>query len=157
MPSFRNSKRVNHRADEMFDLVADVECYPEFVPLCTGMKVRRRQRDFSGRETLIADMSVGYGAIHEQFASRVTLDSSRRKILVEYIDGPFSHLQNIWTFRPEGEDPTSGACRVEFFIDYAFKNRMLSHLMGAMFDNAFRKFADAFLARADVVYGKTPT
>ena len=156
MPSFRNSKRVNHRAEQMFDLVADVERYPEFVPLCTGLKVRRRHRDLSGRETLITDMSVGYGAIREHFTSRVTLDRPRRKILVEYIDGPFSHLQNIWTFRPEGEAATSRACRVEFFIDYEFKSGMLSHLMGAMFDNAFHKFADAFLARADVVYGKTP-
>jgi len=138
----------------MFDLVADVERYPEFVPLCTGLKVRRRRGDLSGRETLIADMSVGYGAIREQFVSRVTLDRPRHKILVEYIDGPFSHLQNIWTFRSEGEDATSSACRVEFFIDYEFKNRVLSRLMGSMFDNAFRKFADAFLARADVVYGK---
>ena len=138
----------------MFDLVADVERYPEFVPLCTGMNVLRRQRDPSGRETLIADMSVGYRAIREQFASRVTLDRANGKILVEYIDGPFSHLENIWIFKPEGEEATSGACRVEFFIDYEFKNRMLSRLMGSMFDNAFRKFADAFLARADEVYGK---
>ena len=115
----------------MFDLVADVERYPEFVPLCTGLKVRRRQRDLSGRETLVADMSVGYRAIREQFASRVTLDRGRREILVEYIDGPFSHLQNIWTFRPEGEDATSSSCRVEFFIDYEFKSRMLSRLMGS--------------------------
>ena len=138
----------------MFDLVADIERNPEFVPLCTGLKVRRRDRDASGRESLLADMSVGYRAIQEQFTSRVTLDPPKRKILVEYIDGPFSHLENIWTFRPEGEEATSLACRVEFFIDYEFKSRTLAMLMGAMFDAAFRKFSLAFEQRADEIYGR---
>ena len=134
----------------MFDLVADVERYPEFVPLCQSLHVRRRVTDASGVEVLTADMRVGYHAIRETFTTRVTLDRANLKILVEYIDGPFSWLENVWTFTAEGEAKTS---RVEFFIDYEFRSRMLGALMGAMFDAAFRKFADAFERRADKVYG----
>jgi len=104
---------------------------------------------------LLSEMTIGYKAIHERFSTRVTLDKPKLKILVEYVDGPFSHLENVWAFKPEGEDPMSPACRVEFFIDYTFKNRVLAALMGAMFDTAFRKFSDAFVARADEIYGKT--
>jgi coenzyme Q-binding protein COQ10 len=134
----------------MFDLVADVERYPEFVPLCQSLRVKRRATDPSGVEVMIADMAVGYRAIRESFTSRVTLDRAKMKILVEYVDGPFSHLENVWTFKDE---PEAGASRVEFFIDYEFRSRMLGALMGSMFDVAFRKFADAFEARANKVYG----
>ncbi len=134
----------------MFDLVADVERYPEFVPLCTGLSVTRRRPDFSGRMALEADMTVGYKAIYERFATRVTLDRPKFKIVVNYLDGPFSHLENIWNIHPQGPR----ACRVDFFIDYDFRSRLLGRLMGSMFDAAFRKFADAFEARANEVYGR---
>jgi coenzyme Q-binding protein COQ10 len=134
----------------MFDLVADVERYPEFVPLCQSLHVRRRVTDAAGVEVLTADMKVGYHAIRETFTTRVTLDRANSKIMVEYIDGPFSWLENVWTFTAEEEAKTS---RVEFFIDYEFRSRMLGALMGAMFDAAFRRFAEAFEQRADKVYG----
>ena len=134
----------------MFDLVADVERYPEFVPLCQSLQVRRRSTDAAGVEVLTADMKVGYLAIRESFTTRVTLDRTNMKILVEYIDGPFSWLENVWTFTAEGEAKTS---RVEFFIDYEFRSRTLGALMGSMFDAAFRRFAVAFERRADKVYG----
>jgi len=86
----------------------------------------------------------------ETFRSRVTLDKPKLQILVEYLDGPFSKMQNRWTFKPAGDN----ACTVEFFIDYEFKSRMLGMLMGAMFDTAFRRFAEAFEKRADVIYGR---
>ena len=95
-------------------------------------------------------MTVAYKVISETFTSRVTLDRPNLQILVEYLDGPFSRLENRWTFKPTGEN----ACEVEFFIDYEFKSRMLAMLMGAMFDTAFRQFAVAFEQRADEVYGK---
>ena len=135
----------------MFDLVADVERYPEFVPLCRALKVRSRKPEADGRETLIADMTVGYKLIREAFTSRVMLDKPRLKVTVHYIDGPFSRLENIWTFTNETEGEGS---RVGFFIDYEFRSRTLSALMGSMFDVAFRKFAGAFERRADVVYGR---
>ena len=148
MPSFRNERRVRHSAQDMFELVADVERYPEFVPLCQALRVRRRIEDEQGREVLIADMEVGYRAIYEKFTSRVTLDRANLHILVEYLQGPFSRLENNWTFRPTSER----SCEVEFFISYEFKSRMLALLMGSMFDLAFRRFAAAFEQRADVVY-----
>jgi coenzyme Q-binding protein COQ10 len=133
----------------MFDLVADVERYPLFLPLCEGLKVRTRVPGEGGRETLIADMSVGYKAIHETFTSKVTLDRAALKIAVAYLDGPFRSLDNLWSFKPNGD-----GCVVEFFISYEFKSRMLGMLMGAMFDRAFRKFSEAFERRADLVYGR---
>ena len=152
MPSFRNERHVRHRAEQMFDLVADVERYPEFVPLCTSLRVRNRRPQGQGRETLIADMAVGYKMIRERFTSRVVLDKPRLRVVVEYIDGPFSHMENIWTFR----DQPDARSLVTFFIDYEFRSRTLGALMGSMFDAAFRKFAQAFEARADVVYGRPP-
>ena len=149
MPTFQSSRTVGFAPDQMFTLVADVEKYPEFLPLCEGLKVRRRTPLEDGREVLLADMTVGYKAIRETFTSRVTLDKANNKILVEYVDGPFSHMENRWVFVGEG----SGT-KVEFFIDYAFQSRMLGMLMGAMFEAAFKRFSDAFVERAGVVYGK---
>jgi coenzyme Q-binding protein COQ10 len=151
LPSFREERPVRHRAEQMFDLVADVGRYPEFVPLCKALKVRSRRVDDDGRETLVAGMTVGYKLIRETFTSRVMLDRPHLKVRVEYIDGPFRHLENIWTFRDEPEGEGS---RVGFFIDYEFKSRTLGALMGSMFDVAFRKFARAFEERADKVYGR---
>lgn len=136
----------------MFDLVADVERYPEFLPLCEGLKVRRRTAEEDGREVLVADMTVGYRAIHETFTSRVTLDKAASKILVEYVNGPFRRLENRWTFR----DEPGGGSMVEFYIAYEFRSRTLGLLMGAMFDKAFGKFAEAFEERANRIYGLTP-
>jgi coenzyme Q-binding protein COQ10 len=147
MPSFRTTRQVRHSPIEMFNLVADVEKYPEFVPLCEDLRIRRRTQSGEGIETLVAEMSVGYKAIRETFATRVTLDEPRLRILVEYLEGPFSYLENRWTFRPD-----AAGCAVEFYISYEFKNFALRMLMGAMFDHAFRRFAEAFEGRADVIY-----
>jgi coenzyme Q-binding protein COQ10 len=148
MPSFETTRAVRHSPDEMFALVADVEKYPEFLPLCEALTVRsRKERD--GKTLLIADMTVGYKAIRETFTSQVLLKPEERVIDVKYLDGPFRHLTNIWTF----ESHESG-CNVRFFIDYEFKSRILSALMGAMFDRAFRMFSEAFEKRADQIYGR---
>jgi coenzyme Q-binding protein COQ10 len=149
MPSFRNKRQVRHPAGDMFALVADVERYPEFVPLCRDLKVRSRE-PAGEKVEVIADMTVAYKLVRESFRSRVTLDRPNLQILVEYLQGPFSHMQNRWTFRPTGER----SCEVEFFIDYEFKSRTLGLLMGAMFDAAFRRFALAFERRADEIYGR---
>jgi len=151
MPQFSSKRRVRHAAAEMFDLVADVERYPEFVPLCRDLKVKSRAAKGEGVEVLVADMTVAYKLIRETFKSRVTLDKPRLQILVEYLDGPFSRMQNRWSFRPAGEQ----VCEVEFFIDYEFRSRVLAALMGAMFDAAFRRFAAAFEKRADEIYRNT--
>jgi coenzyme Q-binding protein COQ10 len=147
MPSFRTTRQVRHSPVEMFNLVADVEKYPEFLPLCEDLRIRRRAQSGDGIETLVAEMSVGYKAIRETFTTRVTLDEPRLRILVEYVEGPFSYLENRWSFKP---DPSG--CAVEFYITYEFKSFALRMLMGAMFERAFRKFAEAFEERADVIY-----
>ena len=150
MPEFTTRRRVRHAAADMFDLVADVERYPEFVPLCRALKVRQRIPEPEGIEIVIADMTVAYKLIRENFTSRVTLDRPNLQILVEYLQGPFSRMENRWTFHPIGEQ----TCEVEFFITYDFKSRAFGLLMGAMFDLAFRRFAAAFEQRADQVYGR---
>ena len=150
MPSFRTIRRVKHSPGDMFDLVADVEKYPLFVPLCSALRVRSRQPQTDGRLVMIADMTVAYKFIRETFTSRVTLDRPNLQILVEYLDGPFSRLENRWAFRATGDH----TCDVEFFISYDFKSRTLGLIMGTMFDAAFRRFAGAFERRADLVYAK---
>ncbi|HEY2756147.1 MAG TPA: type II toxin-antitoxin system RatA family toxin [Pseudolabrys sp.] len=151
MPQFSTKRRVRHAAENMFDLVADVEKYPEFVPLCSGMRVRSRTDKDEGVSVLVAEMTVAYKLIRQTFTSRVTLDKPKLAILVEYLNGPFSRMQNRWTFVPTGEE----SCEVEFYINYEFRSRAFAMLMGAMFDTAFRRFAAAFEKRADEVYGRT--
>jgi coenzyme Q-binding protein COQ10 len=131
----------------MFDLVADVERYPQFLPLCEGLVVREREPGgIAG--VLIADMTVGYKAIRETFRTRVQLQPDAGRILANYIDGPFRHLENRWLFRPAPD-----GCDIDFNIDYEFKSLMLGMLVGALFDKAFRKYSEAFEARARQVYG----
>jgi coenzyme Q-binding protein COQ10 len=148
MPQFSTKRHVQHSASEMFDLVADVEHYPEFVPLCRSLRVRKRSTDSAGRDVVIADMTVAYKLIYETFTSRVTLDRPGLEILVEYLEGPFRKMNNRWRFHLAGLD----ACDVEFFISYEFRSRTLGLLMGAMFDAAFRRFSAAFERRADQIY-----
>lgn len=141
---------MQHDAGEMFDLVADVEHYPEFVPLCRALRVIRRVPEPEGIEVVVAEMTVAYKLLRERFTSRVTLDRPSLQILVEYLDGPFSRMQNRWNFNPLDEH----GCEIEFFIDYEFRSRTLGVVMGAVFDTAFRRFSAAFEKRADQVYGK---
>lgn len=131
----------------MFDLVADVERYPEFLPLCESLVVVSQERR-EGDTVLVATMGIGYKAIRERFTTRVTLKPDRRTILVEYLDGPFKRLENRWQFLE-----ASDGSEVDFFIDYEFRSVALGLIMGAVFDTAFRRFAQAFEERAKVVYG----
>lgn len=150
MPQFQTRHKVKHSAKQMYDLVSDIERYPEFVPLCQSLRVRGR-KETADCIILVADMTVAYKMISESFTSKVTLLPEKHEILVEYLDGPFKHLENRWNFEPvEGHDET---CYVCFYIDYEFRSRMLAGLMGAVFDKAFHKFSSAFEQRADLVYG----
>jgi coenzyme Q-binding protein COQ10 len=147
MPEFNTRKRVAFSARQMYELVADVERYPEFLPLCEGLEIKSRQVSRDG-ELLIAEMRVGYGAVKERFTSRVQLMPAGPTVRADYVDGPFRHLENRWTFR----DVTDG-CDVDFFISYEFKSAILGMLVGSVFDHAFRKFTTAFEERAYRVYG----
>ena len=153
MPEFSTERRVRHSAADMFELVADVKKYPEFVPLCSALTVKSRSEKDDGTIVLVADMTVAYKIVHETFTSRVTLDRPNLEIFVDYLSGPFKRMHNRWIFQSAGES----ACDVEFFITYEFRSRTLAMLMGAMFDAAFRRFAAAFERRADAVYGRKTT
>lgn len=150
MRTYRSARRVHHSADDMFALVADVERYPEFVPLCRELTVLRRERD-GNAEIVIASMTVSYQLLRESFTSRVRLDKEGGNVLVEYLDGPFRHLENRWTFQPLD----ASSCDVDFYIAYEFRSPLLQAMMGHAFGRAFQKFVAAFEERADIVYGKT--
>jgi len=152
MPQFETTHRVAHSAEEMFNLVADVEAYPRFVPLCERLVVRARRQEGEKR-ILVADMTIGYKVVRETFTSQVTLDRPALVIRADSLDGPFRFMENFWTFVPAGEAQSD----IGFRIAYEFKSRALALVMGTMFDRAFRTFADAFEKRADVVYGKFDT
>ena len=151
MPKFQTVRHVAFAPDAMLELVADVERYPEFLPLCESLKVLSRKREADGSEVIVARMGVGYGPIRESFTSRVQINRDRQHILVTYLDGPFRRLVNTWSFRA-----TRGGCDVDFEIDYEFRSFALQVLLGAMFDRAFRKFSEAFETRARKVYGTRP-
>ena len=148
MQTFETRHTVAHSADDMYTLVANVEEYPKFLPLCEALRIVGRDT-IDGKEVLTAKMEVGYKLIRESFTSRVTLDPESRSILVEYVDGPFEHLENRWCFEPRGE----ASSEIDFFIAYRFRLRMFERLVGGLFDKAVRKYTDAFETRADEVYG----
>ena len=135
----------------MFDLVADLESYPAFLPLCEALVVRQRQQLPAGTLLIIADMTVGYLAIRETFTSRVALDAAGLTVVATGAAdsrGPFRQLENRWHFRA-----AAGGCDVDFFISYAFKSMLLQALVGNLFDRVFRRYTRAFEERAHQVYG----
>ena len=142
MPKHRQVAVLPYAPDQMFELVADVKRYPEFLPWVMGARIRRQS------ETLIvADLLVGFRMIRERYTSRVGLDRPGR-IDVTYTEGPFRYLENHWVFKahPDG-------CEIEFFLDFEFRSRLLQRLIGALFHEAVRKMVAAFEARARKLYG----
>lgn len=148
MPKVETVERVQHSARAMYDLVADIERYPEFVPLCQSITILS-ERERSGRVVTDARMQVGYKSVKETFVSRVVLRADELKIDVSYIDGPFEYLNNNWAFVPVQEL----SCDIDFRLDYKFRNRGLALLMGSVFDRAFAKVVGSFKERADEIYG----
>jgi len=145
MPSIRESRRLPYSAEQMFDLVADVDKYPEFLPWVVATRVRH-----DSAQTMTADMLVGFKALREKFTSKV--EKERPHLLtVHYVDGPMRDLDNRWTFK-QLED---GGCEIDFSVDFAFKNRMFEALAGQYIDRAFRKMVAAFETRADELYGSS--
>jgi coenzyme Q-binding protein COQ10 len=148
MTTFSTRRRVPFTPRQMFDLVADVEKYPLFLPMCEGLTIKSRAAD-GPNEKLVCEMRVGYMAIQERFVSEVYLEPDKPFVRAAYIEGPFRQMDNRWSFLHAPD----GACDVDFYIAYEFKSFMLQMLMGGMFDIAFRRFTDAFEQRAHVVYG----
>jgi len=131
----------------MFDLVCDVEHYPEFVPLCQSLTVMStRERD--GKKLLMAQMTMAYQMLSETFTTQVLMKSDELEIDVKYIEGPFRHLDNTWKFETLSENE----CRVHFMIDYELRSKMLAIAAGTVFEMAFARFVSAFEKRADEIY-----
>lgn len=148
MPTFDTIRRVPFTPQQMYALVADVERYPEFLPLCASLVVKERSLE-AGHPVIIASMEIGYQSIRERFTSRVVLTPNEPGVSVSYLDGPFDHLENRWRFLAADG---GRRCDIAFWIDYQFKSPMMGLLMGAMFDKAFHKFSEAFEERARAVY-----
>lgn len=142
MPTHAERRFLPYSRDQLFDLVADVERYPEFLPWCVGLRVLSR-----GDNVIEADLMIGFKMLRERFTSRVTLSPPGR-IDVEYLNGPFRYLNNHWLF-----EPRDGGCEIDFFIDFEFRSRLLRKLIEPLFNEAVRRMVAAFEVRARRVYG----
>ena len=144
MPGIHQKRVLPYTCEQMFDLVADVRSYPDFLPWVIATRIQ------SDSETeMVADMVVGFKAIREKFTSKVMKDRPGH-IEVLYVDGPLKDLDNNWTFRPTDD----GGCEIDFCVDFTFRNAVFEALAGQYFDRAFRKMVQAFEDRADELYGR---
>jgi coenzyme Q-binding protein COQ10 len=142
MPRHHERRELPHSAAQMYDLVADVRRYPEFLPWVSAIRVRQ-----DSDAEMLADMIVGFKSLRETFSSQV-IKTAKTEIVVNYLDGPLKHLNNRWIF----EDRPSGGSIVDFTVDFAFRNSVFEALAGQFFEGALRKMTDAFIARADILY-----
>ena len=143
MPHHHERRSLPHSAEQMYDLVADMGHYPEFLPWVSAIRIRK-----DTESEMLADMIVGFKSLRETFSSRV-VKIPKTSIIVDYLDGPMKHLHNAWTF----EDVEGGGSIVDFTVDFSFRNRVFEALAGQFFDSALRKMTTAFIERADVLYG----
>lgn len=137
---------VPYQPRQLYDLVVDIEAYPKFLPWCLGARIRERADNL-----IVADLIIGYRMFRERFTSRVSLAPDAEggpRIDVEYADGPFKHLDNHWHFRPHAR-----GCEIDFFVEFAFKSRLLDRALELLFHEAVRRMVSAFEKRADSLYG----
>jgi coenzyme Q-binding protein COQ10 len=142
MPTHAEERVLPFTPEQLFALVADIERYPEFLPWCVGARIRERRPDL-----VVADLVIGFRMFRERFTSRVALDPPRR-IDVTYAEGPFRHLTNHWDF-----SPAVGGCRIDFFVDFEFRSRLLQRVIEMLFGEAVRRMVGAFERRAHDLYG----
>ena len=147
MPSHSETRKLPYTAQEMYDLVADVERYPEFLPWTAAARIRSRE-DIGDHEVMLADLVVSFKVFRERFGSRVALWPATRRIETEYIDGPFSHMRSTWVFREAGD-----GCEVKFDVDFEFRNKLLQRAAGLFFYEAMQRIVRAFEARAAALHG----
>ncbi len=148
MPRHSETKPLPYTSVQMYDLVADVARYPEFLPWTAAARIRSRN-PVEGGEVMEADLVISFKVFRERFGSRVTLLPGDRRILTEYIDGPFKHLKSVWAFR----DLPGGGCEVSFDVDFEFRNAILAGIIGLVFNEAMIRVVRAFEARAAKLYG----
>ncbi|NQV83158.1 MAG: type II toxin-antitoxin system RatA family toxin [Rhodospirillales bacterium] len=149
MPTHAEKRLIHHAPQQMFDLVADIEKYPEFLPWCVATRIREKGQE-DGTDMLIADMVIGYKVFREKFSTKVLCQAPQR-IDVTYFDGPFKYLTNHWVFEAQGND----ACMIDFYVDFEFKSRFFQAAIGTVFNEAVKRMIQAFEKRADALYGKT--
>lgn len=147
MPRHSETKRLPHRAQQMYDLVADVGRYPEFLPWTAAARIKSRTLVESG-EVMEADLVISFKVFRERFGSRVTLLPDQQMILTEYVEGPFRHLKSVWRFR----DLPEGGCEVAFEVDFEFRNAILAGVIGLVFNEAMQRVVRAFETRAAKLY-----
>lgn len=148
MPHHAETKRLPYTAAQMFDLVADVARYPEFLPWTAAARIRSRG-PVAGGEVMEADLVISFKVFRERFGSRVVLNPAQGRILTEYLDGPFKHLKSTWTFH----DLPAGGCEISFEVDFEFKNAILAGIIGLVFNEAMTRVVRAFEGRAKQLYG----
>lgn len=143
MPTHAEQRVVPFTPEQLFDLIADIQRYPEFLPWCVGARIRKRDGN-----RIVADLVIGYKMIRERFTSTVTLSPEQNRIDVEYTDGPFKYLNNHWVFEPHPE-----GCMIDFYVDFEFRSKMLQKIIEVFFNEAVRRMVGAFEARAHELYG----
>ncbi|WP_407493357.1 type II toxin-antitoxin system RatA family toxin [Pseudooceanicola sp. MF1-13] len=147
MPRHSETKHLPYTAQQMYDLVADVGKYPEFLPWCAAARVRSRE-DRGDHEVMEADLVISFKVFRERFGSRVVLWPEQKKIETEYVDGPFKYMKSDWSFAD-----AEGGCEVSFFVDFEFKNAVLQGIIGVVFNEAMQRIVRAFENRAAQLYG----
>lgn len=149
MPTHQETRNLPYSAQQMYDLVADVGSYPQFLPWNSAARIRSRRDIEGGGEVMEADLVISFKVFRERFGSRVTLWPEAKKIDTEYLDGPFKYMKSTWAFR----DLPDGGCEVDFFVDFEFRNAILQGIIGVVFNEAMQRIVRAFERRADVLYG----
>lgn len=147
MPHHSETRILPYSPEDMYALVADVASYPEFLPWCGAARIRSRQ-DRGDHEVIEADLVISFKLFREKFGSRVTLYPALKRIDTEYLDGPFKYLKSQWTFSPEGD-----GCKVDFWVDFEFRNALLGAAAGLFFNEAMQRIVRAFETRAAKLYG----
>ena len=147
MPTHSETRTLPYTAQQMYDLVADVARYPEFLPWCAAARVRSVTQQ-GNTEVMDADLVISFKVFRERFTSRVVLTPEAHKIDTEYLDGPFRYMKSNWSFRD-----VEGGCEVAFFVDFAFRNMVLQKLIGVVFNEAMQRIVRAFETRAEALYG----
>ena len=147
MPTHTDTKTLPYTAQQMYDLVADVASYPQFLPWCAAARIRSRVGQ-GASEVMLADLVISFKVFRERFGSKVVLYPDDQKIETTYIDGPFKYMESTWSFKDVG-----GGVEVTFFVDFEFKNAILQGIIGVVFNEAMQRIVRAFERRADALYG----
>ncbi|MFY0680024.1 MAG: type II toxin-antitoxin system RatA family toxin [Thalassovita sp.] len=148
MPTHSETRPLPYSAQQMYDLVADVAAYPQFLPWCAAARIRSVTDQTDGTQVMEADLVISFKVFRERFGSRVVLNSDQKRIDTEYLDGPFKYLKSYWEFKD-----TEQGCDVSFYVDFEFKNAVLQKIIGVVFNEAMHRIVRAFESRAKDLYG----